>query len=301
MPLLVICTIAVLVSLEKPDARWRSDSMQLQLDRITLRHHPGIKHRVLNQTTTEFFNWSGYGVVSAKGAVTDVKGSWVVPSVECSTAPDGYASFWTGIDGWDSNTVEQTGTDSDCVNLAGTQNGTPTYYAWFEFYPHAAFLIGDYTNGVCNSDCVFVGDVMSAEVKAGGGGAKGQHGGQQFTATITDVTQNWTFTTSSAVNGAKQSSAEWIAETPFGCKTPGGLCDLADFGVAEYGNHYTNVPNTEYATVGGQTGALGSFGNNVQEAIMVNYPSGTTTMAQPSSPPAYKGTSFTVTWENPGP
>jgi Peptidase A4 family len=74
---------------------------------------------------------SGYAVTGAAGSVTDVKGSWVVPAVQGSRpSTNQYASFWVGIDGFSSNTVEQIGTDSDC------QNGAPTNYAWFEFYPH---------------------------------------------------------------------------------------------------------------------------------------------------------------------
>src|SRR5438034_649359 len=72
-------------------------------------------------------NWSGYGAETNLStpqinAVSDVRGSWVVPSVTgTSTA---YSSFWVGIDGYSSSTVEQIGTDSD---LSGS---TPVYYAW---------------------------------------------------------------------------------------------------------------------------------------------------------------------------
>jgi hypothetical protein len=265
------------------------------------RHRPALIHRLRDQTSTETYNWSGYAVTGAKGSVTAVKGSWVVPSVKCTSNPDGYAAFWTGIDGWTSNTVEQIGTDSDCVNLEGTKTGTPTYYAWFEFYPRGSYLIGSYNrNGVCTADCVAPGDVISAEVTASGNAAKGRFGGQPFTVTLTDETKGWTFTTTTTVSGAQQTSAEWIAETPYGCSTASGFCPLADFGVADYGYGYTNVLNTASATVSGVTQALGSFGGSVQEAIMVNYPSGTTTMAEPSSL-QNSGTSFIVPWYNAGP
>src|SRR5262245_38418315 len=86
-------------------------------------HAPAIvlHHRDRFATSS---NWSGYAVTGAPGSVTDVQGSWVVPAVTCSGGPNQYAAIWVGIDGFNSNTVEQTGTDSDC------QNGTPTYYAW---------------------------------------------------------------------------------------------------------------------------------------------------------------------------
>jgi len=281
------------------------DSPPASLGARALTHHhlPIQIHRRRDQTTSESFNWSGYAVTGANGSVSDVKSSWVVPPAECASSPEGYAAFWTGIDGWTSSTVEQIGTDSDCVNLEGTRTGTPTYYAWFEFYPQDAYLIGSYSNaGACESDCVSPGDVMSAEVKFSGtsGGGFRHREGERFTVTITDQTRGWTFTTTSTVPGAKQSSAEWIAEAPAGCDTTSGLCELADFGTVNYGEAFTAIPNTAFATVAGKTQALGSFGSSVQQAVMVSYPSGTTTMAQPSALTG-SGSSFSVTWANPGP
>jgi hypothetical protein len=57
-------------------------------------------------------NWAGYAIETnlnkpQSGAVTDVKGSWVVPTVDCLATPNAYSSFWIGIDGYSSNTVEQ--------------------------------------------------------------------------------------------------------------------------------------------------------------------------------------------------
>src|SRR5437899_2952963 len=69
-------------------------------------------------------NWSGFAVTGS--GVTDAKGSWIVPSVTCSSSTT-YSSYWVGIDGYSSNTVEQTGTDSDC------SSGHGVYYAWYEF------------------------------------------------------------------------------------------------------------------------------------------------------------------------
>jgi Peptidase A4 family len=268
------------------------------------RHHLPIQiHRRRDQTTAESYNWSGYAVTGANGSVTDVKSSWVVPAVSCSGSPEGYAAFWTGIDGWTSSTVEQIGTDSDCVNLTGNATGTPTYYAWFEFYPQDAYLIGGYSgSGVCESDCVFPGDTISAEVSFSGsaGGGFRHRSGERFTVTITDETRGWSFTTTSTVPGARQSSAEWIAEAPSGCNTASGICELADFSMVDFGDYFTAVLNTASATVAGKTQPLGSFGSSVQEAVMVDYPSGATTMAQPSALEG-GGTSFAVTWANAGP
>jgi hypothetical protein len=275
----------------------------VQMTPIKLRQHrPALIHRVRDKKSSEFYNWSGYAVTGTKGSVTDVKASWVVPQVTCAGTPNGYAAFWTGIDGWSSNTVEQIGTDSDCVNVLGTKTNTPTYYAWFEFYPKGSYLIGNYNKkGVCTSNCVFVGDTISAEVTATGNSPKGGRGGQSFMVTITDETQGWSFSTSSTVSNAQQSSAEWIAETPYGCNTASGFCQLSDFNTAYYGEKNTSVPNTAFATVNGVTQALGQFGGNVQEAIMVNYPSGATIMAEPTAVDGATETSFNVAWYSAGP
>src|SRR6266542_694566 len=81
-----------------------------------IRHSP-IIIRERHGVSVGSLNWSGYAVTGAPGSVTDAKGSWVVPSIQgnCGST-NAYASFWVGIDGFSSNTVEQVGTDSDCQN-----------------------------------------------------------------------------------------------------------------------------------------------------------------------------------------
>jgi len=186
-------------------------------------------------------NWSEHAVTGAKRSVTDVRASWFVPAiVGACLSTDQYASFWVGVDGYSSNTVEQIGTDSDC------QNGKPVYYAWFEFYPHPAFIV----NGLV----IHPGDEISAEVSAGAKGA--------FTVTLTDNTTGQTFSTSTKIPSAAQSSAEWIAEAPWS----GGV-----------------LP--------------GSFTGNI-EITMVN--SSGATKAAPSGL-SRDGSSFSITWVSSGP
>src|SRR5436853_6490133 len=86
-------------------------------------------------------NWSGYAVTGSSGSVSIAKGSWTVPAIQGSCpSTNQYSSFWVGIDGFNSGTVEQTCTDSDC------QNGATTYHAWFEIYPHPSFRINAMTS-----------------------------------------------------------------------------------------------------------------------------------------------------------
>ena len=125
-------------------------------------------------------NWSGFAVTGSAGSVSDAKGSWVVPTIQGNCpSTNQYSSFWVGIDGYSSGTVEQTGTDSDC------QNGVPTYYAWYEFFPHPSFLI----NGIS----VHPGDVISAEAHALGNG--------KFTVSISDTTTGQSFSPSQWFTG----------------------------------------------------------------------------------------------------
>ncbi len=219
-------------------------------------------------------NWSGFAVTGSAGSVSDAKGSWVVPTIQ-GTCPgtNQYSSFWVGIDGYSSGTVEQTGTDSDC------QNGVPTYYAWYEFFPHPSFLI----NGIS----VHPGDVISAEAHASGNG--------KFTVSITDTTTKQSFSTSSTVHRAQQSSAEWIAEAP---SSSGGILPLANFGTVNFGLDHTSVSSTCFATINGSTAAFGTFGTNVQKITMVT--SGGATKASPSNP-STDSTSFSVSWVSSGP
>jgi len=85
----------------------------------------GRMHRITNSTST---NWSGYAVTGSR--FTSVSSSWTEPTATCSGTA--YSSFWVGLDGDTSNTVEQTGTDADC------SGSTPQYYAWYEIIPAAS-------------------------------------------------------------------------------------------------------------------------------------------------------------------
>jgi len=230
---------------------------------------PRISHDSVHST-----NWSGYAVTGSTGSVTDAKGSWIVPAIQgaCS-ATNQYSSFWVGIDGYNSGTVEQTGTDSDC------QNSVPTYYAWYEFYPHPSFIFSGLT--------IHPGDKISAEA---------HFSGRSFIVTITDTTTGQSASKSARVNSAQRSSAEWIAEAP---SSSGGVLPLADFGTASLGTDNTGIASTCYATISGTTGPIGSFNTaNIHQITMVT--SGGATKASPSALSS-DGTSFTVKWVSSGP
>ena len=232
-------------------------------------HKPMKFHRVRIDGSVESENWSGYAVTGT--GFTKAQGSWTISAVSCSTTPNTYAAFWVGIDGYSSDTVEQTGTIGYC---SGT---TAIYYAWYEFYPAASVEI--------TSVPVTPGDVISAEVS---------YSGTEFTTTITNQTTGSSFSKTGRVRGAARSSAEWIAEAPC-CTSSGGILPLSDFGVSSFGEDYTGISDTNFATETSTSGAISAFGSDVQEIIMVS-----SSGAEEAVPSALTsdGTSFQVTWKS---
>jgi hypothetical protein len=225
--------------------------------------------RHIREGSAASLNWSGYAVTGPNGSVTDVQGSWTVPAVTCPGGTQ-YSSFWVGIDGFNSNSVEQIGTDADCYS------GQPAYYAWFEFYPHPMFTI--------NNLAVHPGDVMSAEVQY-------MSRARQFTVTINNLTTGHSFSTSTKVNSAQRSSAEWIAEAP---SSAGGILPLADFGTVSFGTH-----GSDTTTLNGTTGAIGSFTSNYA-ITMVDDAGNAKTVPVPSALTSGES-SFSVEWVSAGP
>ena len=172
-------------------------------------------HKISHSTST---NWSGYSAIN--GRYTSVSGSWKQPTASC-TSQSTYASFWVGLDGDGSNTVEQTGTSADC------SGGTPRYYAWYEMYPKFPVNL---------SLAIRPGDSMSASVTTSGSG--------RFVLTIRNTTTGGSFQTTQTLKRARLASAEAIAEAP---SSSGGVLPLTNFGTVSFSS----------VTVNGQ--AIGAF------------------------------------------
>jgi len=171
--------------------------------------------RVKNSTSS---NWAGYAATGAR--FTSVSASWVQPSVSCSSTA--YSSFWIGIDGDGSNSVEQTGSEADC------SGSTARYYSWYEMYP--AYPVN-------YSDAVSAGDHFTSTVSTNGSGT--------FTLVLSDTTKGWTHTTTKTSTTATLASAEVIAEAP---SSSTGVLPLAHFSTAAFSS----------ATANGQ--AIGTYG-----------------------------------------
>jgi hypothetical protein len=214
---------------------------------------PRIK--VKDSTST---NWSGYAAFKTGTTFSDVKGSWVQPAANCSSGTQ-YASFWVGIDGYSSNTVEQIGTDADC------SSGQPVYYAWYEMYPQFPVTI---------PMAILPGDTIYAEVQYTAGG---------FVLTLRDGTQSFS-TPVLKMKRADRSSAEWVAEAPSG---RGGVLPLADFGTVSFTGSYT--------TGNGHTGTIGDA--SWQDDPMTMVTQSNQVKATPSRLKA-GGSAFSVTWSH---
>jgi hypothetical protein len=188
----------------------------------------------------ESTNWSGYAATT--GTYTSVSASWVQPTGHC-TSGDQYAAFWVGLDGYSSDTVEQTGTEVDC------DGRTAEYYAWWEMYPGASV---DYST---TAYPVKAGDTITATAT--------YIGNNQYTLTLTDSSERWAkpATTTQTLAGASRSSAEVIAEAPC-CTFLGGILPLTDFGTMNFSNS-TVTPSP------GSSEAIGSA-PGVTEITMVD-------------------------------
>ena len=227
--------------------------------------HPARLMTSLDRGAAYSTNWSGYAAEQASTTFTDAKGTWVQPTAACTTKSRQYASFWVGLDGYNSNSVEQIGTDSDCSG-----RNRPVYYAWYEMYPAPPVNL---------SLAIHPGDTVSAEVSASG---------STFTLTISNLTTGATFTTTQTSATAVLSSAEWVAEAPSSCSIfRCSVLPLANFGRADFSGSYT--------TGDGYTGSISDPAWKNDQITMVT--NGGTIKALPSalSP---DGTSFSVTWKH---
>lgn len=233
-------------------------------------HIPGPKSAEtrLPENSATSNNWSGYVAANnlsnpTADSVTAISGSWIVPSI-VPTCDDNYSSFWVGIDGYSSPTVEQIGTEHDFLG------GVVQYYAWFEMYPSGAFMISGFP--------VNPGDVINASVVYAGSNV--------FTLSITNQTQNVSYTAPSSATtlpGAERKSAEWIVEAP----SLNGILPLADFVTASV--------RKGTATINGITAPINNSQWQNVELVMV------TNTDIPKATPSAIGQdneSFFVVWEH---
>jgi hypothetical protein len=233
----------------------------------------GVPHSmtVNSKPVTLSLNWSGYGATSSK-KFNFVHSEYIQPAIKCNGTNFYHASMWTGLDGFNSNTVEQDGTDAACK---GPGHMTPFYSAWYEMYPAASV----------NVFLVRPGDVIDSTVSF-------KHG--MFTTTITDVTAGKSSSTSAACSECQRSSAEWVMERPAFCTgacTSGFIGRLGNIGTAKFNNAVAGVD-------GSRAAAISSFTNTPID--MINPKGNAFNIIAQTESLTDSGHSFTVVWQRHG-
>lgn len=222
----------------------------------TARKLSGAK-KVSGLTQEGTYNWAGYADTGSN--FSQVSANWTEPKATCGSA-DQLAAFWVGIDGANSNSVEQDGTIFECYQ------GTAYHYTWWEMVPtNYVQIVGD---------TVQAGDAIKASVV---------RSGSNYTLTVKDATRPAnSFTTTQTGAGDANSSVEWVAEAPTGSS---GIEPLAQFS--------TWTATSASATEGSTTGTISSFPD--YELTMVNS-SDTYPLATPGALNG-NGSTFSVKWD----
>ena len=172
-------------------------------------------------TTTTSVNWSGYDD-STDGPFGTVTATWVQPRVRVTGTMFSDAAFWVGLDGDNSDTVEQIGTE-------GYSEGVGGYDAWYEMYPLYPVAI---------DMAIHAGDAMTGTVT--------WEQPASFTLTLTDATTGDTFSTGQLMSiPPALASAEAIAEAP--SSDEGDVLPVSDFAIVHFsGCSFDGQPISAY-------------------------------------------------------
>ncbi len=169
---------------------------------------PAVGSHALLGTTTTSSNWSGYDE-STDGPFTSVTATWTQPLVRSSGANFTDAAFWVGLDGDNSDTVEQIGTE-------GYSEGVVGYDAWYEMYPLFPVTI---------DMAVHPGDVFTGTVTWAAPAS--------FTLSLVNHTTGVSFHTTQTMSVPPAlASAEVIAEAP--SSNNGDIVALSNFGLVQF-------------------------------------------------------------------
>jgi hypothetical protein len=248
--------------------------------------------RIDNSTATSSTNWAGWADIN--DTFKTVSSQWTEPTVNCSPGSSSggggllgglgslggllgggggggaiastYSSFWVGLDGYTSSSVEQDGTSADC-----TSSG-PNYYAWYEMYPSGEAPLPS------TQYHVNAGDVMTGTVSFNATS-------NAYTLSLSDQQGKWTYSTTIAESGLARSSAEFVAEAPSDCSIL--YCNplpLSNFGTATFFN-------ASAANGSGQLKPISAFSSAAIEMV-----DNGVTLAQPGALNS-TGNGFTVKYD----
>lgn len=181
---------------------------------------PGTSEVVkLTGTSHEEYSGNWAGAVLIGSGYTGVSAQFTVPTPSAPSGGDDStqycASAWVGIDGDTcGSAILQTGVDF-CI-----QGGTPSFSAWYEWFPDAAYNFDGFT--------ISAGDVISISVDA----SSTSSGTATIENTSTGQSVNHNF--DGGVQGTLcETNAEWIVED---FESGGSEVPFANFGTVTFSN-----------------------------------------------------------------
>lgn len=187
--------------------------------------------------------WSGY--VANGATFNEVSGRIKIPTITC-TDKEGSVGFWTGFDGYGSQTVEQAGVTATCANASYYVKNKPingvTYYAWSLMYGAGGMKTFDFA--VSPGDVIFykVAYANSKYTMTVTNETTGKSGSDTQACVIDETTRK-----STGITECPRSEAEWVVERT-------GYNKLAKFTKATL---YDNQATTK----SGKTGYISLFPN----------------------------------------
>jgi hypothetical protein len=201
-----------------------------------------------------------------------VSGSWIEPTVDCSSGT-GYDAFWVGLGGTpdQNHALEQIGTQAAC-----TGSGDAQHFAWYELVPAGPVRVDVPINP---------GDHISARVTVDG---------TTVIVWLRNDTTGQAAIRTLQMSNPDTSSAEWIAEAPSECDSSGNCqtLPLANFGSVKFMG--------ATATADGRTGPISSWdAQPVQLEPGAQFVSAGGASSQAGAQPtevSSEGTSFSVDW-----
>lgn len=218
-------------------------------------------------------NWDGYALTNTSNTNTttfnSVSATWVQPAVTCN-AGSSVGSTWVGLDGWLSSSVEQGGSDAECL---GTM--TPTYFLWWEMFPF---------NDVQDVVQINAGDTIHGSVTF-------NTATNNFDIVITDQTLHKGLSESIPcqpdMGGCLRSSAEAISEDTGGGSNVDGLFLLPKYNTL-------NFTSASVTDVNGHTGTLSNPAWTTNSVTEISSDDVTKQTVGALSP---DGSSFSTTWQ----
>lgn len=218
--------------------------------------------------------WAGWVDVSPPpppaggGQYESAFANWTVPKVSCDFLEMAGASEWVGIDGFGESTVEQGGTQSDCVA------GQGTYAAWWELF--GTPVDGGLQVDLPGDDHIHPGDHVSVLVVAGHGSGDPSlffPGEGTYLFTFENFTEHWGYQVIQPAPGTLKPSppnltAEWIVEQPscfWVCQA------LANYGTVSFTGMFLSLNTLDYpfgqVFPPGDTSSPGPFFGSAQSLV----------------------------------